>query len=90
MAMILTKTHMHKQYFECVTSSGGCAISLCHFHRLFKAFFKHVKFPKFTRLGTCSLCHTINDSIGKRKMGPVERAGLKQDKMEHMKVVDGE
>src|SRR5690349_7516039 len=92
MPMIMTRKHLYHKYLGVMSSTNSITLSEQHFTRLFKikTFFKHVMFPRFTRLGTCNICASTNDSITNKSMSHQQRNALKLRKQEHLLLVEQE
>lgn len=90
MPMIMTRKLLYKKYVDIMTSTNSPPVSERHYTRLFKTFFKHVKFPRFTCLGTCNVCASTNDSIATKQMTRHQCEALKLSKQKHLLLVEQE
>src|ERR1700722_10559754 len=71
MPCIVAKNSLYSKYSHFVKRSlpdEQQIVSQHTFYRIFQQQFTHVKFPKYTRLGTCTECIHFNDVIGNSKL----------------------
>ncbi len=91
--MIMTKDHLFQKYSDTIHAqhfAPAKLVSLSHFCKMFHGEHKHVKFPQFCVLGQCNICTSTNDTLANRQMSTSKHMQLKQQKLDHLWLVEAE